>query len=302
MVFALILGMRYDLSKKAPRTTRSRKSLRALLRAKGSKGKGAVFAVHPSFIDAKRFGGNDSYYASPQKGEEKIKGLSMELRLYYLIAGLLALSACSRQPEPEELGPGAVAERAISDAAMSAGVSENNILNCTVPVSKDLSAKALTDIYRGQARINVIRGLEGEVSRAVVLYPKMPTRRVEVLFWDTAMTQVSDASLAPTATDWVGPGGVRLGATLREVETMNGKPFVLMGFGWEAGGTVVDFRGGKLSRLDGCGLKLRFGVADKGGLPEAVRGDHPLRSDDPAFGAAAPVVSELRLTWPQETE
>lgn len=226
----------------------------------------------------------------------------MGLKAGRLIVGVLALAACTRQPEPEDLGPGAVAERAISDAAMSAGVSENNILNCTVPVSKGLSAKAITDIYRGQARINVIRGLEGEVSRTVVLYPKMPNRRVEVLFWDAAMTQVSDLMLAPTATDWVGPGGVRLGATLKEVEAINGKPFVLMGFGWEAGGTVVDFRGGKLSRLDGCALKLRFGVPDKAALPEALRGDHPLRSDDKAFAGAAPVVSELRLTWPQESK
>ncbi|OYW83361.1 MAG: hypothetical protein B7Z26_00740 [Asticcacaulis sp. 32-58-5] len=223
----------------------------------------------------------------------------MGLRAGRLIVGVLVLTACSRQPAPEELGPGAVAERAISDAAASAGVSESNILNCTVPVSKDLNASALTDIYRGNARINIIRGLEGEVSRTVVLYPKLPQRRVEVLFWDTAMTQVSDAVLAPTATDWVGPGGVRLGASLREVEAMNGKPFVLMGFGWDAGGTVVDFRGGALSRLDGCALKLRFAVPDKAALPEALRGDHPLRSDDPAFEGVAPVVSEVRLSWPQ---
>ncbi|MDC7677364.1 hypothetical protein [Asticcacaulis machinosus] len=226
----------------------------------------------------------------------------MRLRLGGLIVWGLILTACSRQPEPEDLGPGAVAERAISEAAASAGVSESNILNCTVPVSKDLNAKALTEIYRGQARINVIRGLEGEVSRTVVLYPKMPQRRIEVLFWDTAMTQVSDASLTPTATDWVGPGGVRLGTTLKEVEAANGKPFVLMGFGWEAGGTVVDFRGGALAHLDGCALKLRFAVPDKAALPEALRGDHPLRSDDPAFEGVAPAVSELRLTWPQGAE
>jgi hypothetical protein len=45
-------------------------------------------------------------------------------------------------------------------------------------------------------------------------------------------------------------------SALRQLRKLNGKPFVLLGIGWDYSGTVVSWEGGKLKRLDSPGLIL----------------------------------------------
>lgn len=89
---------------------------------------------------------------------------------------------------------------------------------------------------------------EGIGTGGWVLYSKDPYRRVEIV-------------LSPEHTPkevWIRGGknskfktkeGVTLGTTLKELEALNGKPFEILGFGWDYGGFVATWSGGKLAQI-----------------------------------------------------
>ena len=72
-----------------------------------------------------------------------------------------------------------------------------------------------------------------------------------------------------------------VGANLQDLVSANGRDFIFRGFGWDYGGTVSDWRGGKLS-----GMLVRLAYAperlEAGGLDTLLLGDVPIRSDDEA--------------------
>lgn len=54
---------------------------------------------------------------------------------------------------------------------------------------------------------------------------------------------------------WQVEGGIGVGTRLLDLEERNGKPFTIFGFGWDYGGNVLSWNGGKLERLD-CGGRV----------------------------------------------
>ena len=88
------------------------------------------------------------------------------------------------------------------------------------------------------------------------------------------------------------PAFVMMKASLRELQESNGKAFVFRGFGWDRGGVVTDWRGG---RLEGVGIRLAYATEriEASGLPEELRGDVPVRSDAEALENLDLRVSEL---------
>jgi hypothetical protein len=47
---------------------------------------------------------------------------------------------------------------------------------------------------------------------------------------------------------WRTTHGITLGTTLKELERLNGKPFLLSGFAWDYSGTVMSWDGGMLAQ------------------------------------------------------
>jgi hypothetical protein len=88
--------------------------------------------------------------------------------------------------------------------------------------------------------------------------------------------------------------------SLAEVEALNGRPFKLYGFGFDYGGTTLDWNGGRLAtQAGGCTLHLRFTMregadADNAGV---YVGEQGFQSDDPAMRRAAPVVDGISLRY-----
>lgn len=64
---------------------------------------------------------------------------------------------------------------------------------------------------------------------------------------------------------WSSKNGIHLGMKLAEIVQLNGKTFTITGFGWDLGGSVVSWEGGKLS---GKNINVRFNdfSDDNGGL------------------------------------
>ncbi|MDC7682384.1 hypothetical protein PQU92_03800 [Asticcacaulis sp. BYS171W] len=207
---------------------------------------------------------------------------------------LLALTACSKKDEtPPGAGDGTSVE-AVAEKGVQA-------LSCGVPVTKDMTAEAILKAFPGNAKKEAVPGPEGSTENAVVIYPNDPARKVIVTFWDEAQTKVADVSIGDEAVQWYGPGNIRVGSPLKDVEAANGGPLTVYGFEWDYGGYASDFQGGKLNTLDGgCVLSLRFSPP-KGhneALTSDIVGDQQIPSTNANLQALQPVVSRLSVGWP----
>ena len=144
-----------------------------------------------------------------------------------------------------------------------------------------------------------VPGPEGTTMVATTIYPDDPERTMQVRWWDEANTaDIAGVTLAPGDT---GPGGVKIGMPIEEVEAINGEPFELFGFYWDYSGFAA-FESGALSDLPGgCKLNLRFAptVEDLSQAQmNAIAGDSQYPSDMPEMLAAKVVVREVNLTYP----
>jgi len=218
------------------------------------------------------------------------------------VLAVLIVVACSPQKPAEAPASSVVAseEAAISSLAPADYTSLANVMTCDWPVKKTDTAESLLATYKSYAEVTNIPGAEGITQKGVVLYGNDPRRRVEVFFYDVALTEVS-LVLVRGDSQWSGPKGLHLGSTLADVEAANEKPFRLDGFDWDYGGYVSDFNRGKLAKIKGrCTLGIRLGIPENGGpVAESITGERTLVSTDPAVAAANPVVEALSVGWPQ---
>ena len=78
---------------------------------------------------------------------------------------------------------------------------------------------------------------------------------------------------------------------------MNGVPFIFFGFGWDYGGIISEFNGGKLSSIP---VSLQLGISDivnDSSNPdyEMLMGDNEYNSVDPEAQRLNPVVVSISL-------
>lgn len=218
------------------------------------------------------------------------------------VLAVLLFVACSPQKPAETPASSEAASEAmaVSSLAPADYTSLANVMTCDWPVKKTDTAESLLATYKSYAQVTDIPGAEGITQKGVVLYGNDPRRRVEVFFYDDALTEVSTVLIRGDS-QWSGPKGLHLDSSLAEVETANEKPFKLGGFDWDYGGYVSDFNRGKLAKIKGkCTFGVRFGIPENGGpVAESIEGEKTLVSTDPAVIAAKPVVQELSVGWPK---
>ena len=132
-------------------------------------------------------------------------------------------------------------------------------LTCDGPIGRDSSEASLIKTFgKANVRTETIDGAEGEQLQATVLYPDDPARRIQILWSDEAgRKRPSEVMLTDKAKGSF--AGLTVGLDLAAVEKLNGRAFVLTGFGWDLGGNVVDWKGGALSKVAGdCGPSVRY--------------------------------------------
>ena len=107
-----------------------------------------------------------------------------------------------------------------------------------------------------------------------------------------------------TSCQWQTSDKITLGVRLDRLEQLNGRPFSISGFGFDYGGNVLSWNGGKLARLD-CGPRLVLTLdGDRGRdgrltldlTPDerhSITGDKPVASDTPAMRKVNPSVTEM---------
>jgi hypothetical protein len=194
---------------------------------------------------------------------------------------LFTLAACNPSSNAPAPGPEEAAQELV--------------LSCTA--FQYASAAALSASYGPENLAEeTLTGAEGESYAATVLYPNDPSRRLEIV-WQDPETRVRPASISISgeASAWVGPNSLSLGQALADVETANGRPFMLWGFGWDYGGWVSEWNGGAFAPAEGCVTRVRFNPT---GDQEGAQGDSAFASDSAGVRRAAPRVSEFGLSYP----
>ncbi|ANP44493.1 hypothetical protein ATE48_00425 [Candidatus Viadribacter manganicus] len=86
--------------------------------------------------------------------------------------------------------------------------------------------------------------------------------------------------------------------TLEDLERLNGRPFEILGFGWDYGGQIWDMRGGAINRdtAGGCRLFVFFRTAVEHSDP--LIGDRAIMSNDPDVRAIRPSVHLITYRYP----
>lgn len=136
---------------------------------------------------------------------------------------------------------------------------------------------------------------------AVVLFPNDPATRTQLFWLDKTSGGPRFVSAGGPESQWIGPSGLYVGASLAEVEAANGGPFELRGFQNHSAGEVTDWLGGALGAKPGdtCQFAMVLGLSPDApsevviplsGDPEKV-----YRSDSPEMRAANPSVDALAL-------
>ena len=114
---------------------------------------------------------------------------------------------------------------------------------------------------------------EGATAPGFVIFGD--TRNAVEVYYDTSFVKDRPALLRITeeGTDWKSPEGITIGTTLEELVRINGKPVTFWGFGWDYGGAVSNWNGGKID----AGLMLVLNDTRKS-TPESLLGEKEILS------------------------
>jgi hypothetical protein len=173
------------------------------------------------------------------------------------------------------------------------------VIACTGPFAKSVTHASLVKAFgaRNVALQQVGTG-EGETQKASVIFPRDAARRIEVLWIDEKRLRKPVEIRTGIESQWRTTHGIRRGMTLAEIEAVNGRPFRLYGFGFDYGGTTLDWNGGALAtQPGGCTLTLRFMMREGADNASVYVGEQSFLSDDAGMRKAAPVVDAVGLRF-----
>jgi hypothetical protein len=137
-------------------------------------------------------------------------------------------------------------------------------------------------------------GAEGESAEGWILYPDDPTRRLSV-YLDHTGQQPLLLIAGENAVAWTRADGVRIGLSSQSLAKLNGGAFSFMGFGWDYGGVVTDWRGGRLAPDGSSAGPVRLCPPTVDGVEPADYpvGDQEFGSDDARVLTNPAVVCEF---------
>jgi hypothetical protein len=189
---------------------------------------------------------------------------------------------------------------ALAAPAQSAPQAAPGTLACTGPFARNATHAGLVKAFGpGNVSVQKVGIGEGETVTASVIFPRDKARRVEVLWIDEKRRRRPSEIRVSTGSRWRTAQGVAVGMPLAQVETINGKPFQMYGFGWDYGGTANEWQDGKLAARSGdCVLWLRFDQTQR--TDADIDGERSFSSDDKGMRSAAPVVEEMSLRFQSE--
>jgi len=170
------------------------------------------------------------------------------------------------------------------------------VVACSGAFAKDSSMLRLAMVYDSRNITYSDIDVGGSKVGATVVYPKDPKRRLEVWWQNPANRTGTYLIVINGESTWTGPGGLRLGLNLEQLEKLNHKPFKLKGFDKDGVAAVSDWDNGALATIPGgckSGVSLHADPKIPADAVTALPADHEYSSGDPAMRATKATVSEI---------
>lgn len=151
-------------------------------------------------------------------------------------------------------------------------------------------------------------GAEGDMNPGTVLFAGQSDSRAEIFWKDAGAKTYPDwISVDGGTSRWRSPAGITLGTDLLTVEKLNGRPFRLLGFGYDSEGAVTSWAGGRLDadKNPQCRFKVWVSPTDRGenvvtlGSEKEVIGDREYSSGHPTMQRLDPIVYKMYLLYEQ---
>lgn len=145
---------------------------------------------------------------------------------------------------------------------------------------------------------------EGETQPGTELFPLDAVRRIDVLWEDTqGKRRPKRVQISGETNLWRTVHGISLGISLKRLEQLNRKPFLLAGFAFDYSGTVISWNHGALEReLDHPGrVILRLMPSESASErsdARALQGDRKFSSGHPAMQKLNPPIYEVIWLFP----
>lgn len=146
----------------------------------------------------------------------------------------------------------------------------------------DTLASARASLGEANVVLRQLDGSEGETFVGWVLYPGDPARSIDV-FLDDAGEHPLILRVRGSVGAWTRADGVHLGMSSVELQALNGKPFGFSGFGWDLGGIVTNWRGGRLDPENWAGSGVTLCPPPEQDIDDYPSGDREYASDDPSM-------------------
>lgn len=174
-------------------------------------------------------------------------------------------------------------------------------LNCSGPFAKDTThAKLVTEFGDKNVAFKDVETPGNILVKATVIFDNDPTKRA-VFFWgDNKARNKLSSILIEAPSRWAGPGGIRNGLPLKELEKLNGGSFSMVAFGGVNGGNVSGLKGPFVNIAGGCTLVPRFEPGIANPLPPrfaAVTGDQTLVSTNFMLRRVRAQIGEWRVIY-----
>lgn len=187
----------------------------------------------------------------------------------------------------------------LASPADAAPKKPEQVIACTGPFAKGVTHARLVKAFgANNVAVQSVGIGEGETVKASVIFPRDAARRIEVLWIDEKRRRNPAEIRTGVDSTWRTAHGIRRGMSLSEIEALNGRPFRLYGFGFDYGGTTLDWNGGTLATQAGnCSLTLRFMMREGADNAAVYVGEQSFMSDDEGMRKAAPVVDAVGLRY-----
>lgn len=228
--------------------------------------------------------------------------------------GLILLCSC-RPASHDDTATSVNAPAATAAGASTSKVPTQPQAPTTVPAAWILPGDfspdtTLQDLQRrfgtGNVKVEEIPGAEGESFRGVVLFPDDPSLRATVYFQDErSLLGLAMVSIDEDRSQWKLAPGIGIGTSLSELRRINGRPITFSGFGWDYGGTIIDWHGGELAPASDEAVFARVQLRmpqDDVGEKAYPQGESRFSSDDPRWKGLDITVGGVSVNFPGEDD
>jgi hypothetical protein len=135
--------------------------------------------------------------------------------------------------------------------------------------------------------------LEKNNYHIVILFPSTP-KQVEIVLQDSTQGANVKAVILNQKSTWPTRAGITPGMTLKQLEELNGKPFLFYGGGWDLGGYVTNWNNGKLQgKVKSCRLDRNHVMPYD--LSKGDYDSHEFSSSLPDAQKGNPIIEEITL-------